>query len=253
MSSMLRLRKGVPQDVEEGQGGDGALMSKISELQSKNNELEVTVSLLKANLDQLKSKTRKVPSMMDDIPGAGKHSSFLQGLYDRGSWLIGLLVVQSFSSIILSSYENLLNQHPAIVFFLTMLIGAGGNAGNQAAVRVIQGFATGELRSSNCWKYLLRECWVAISLTLLLGTAGFLRTFLSGHTDFTEKIVITLVLMLIVFLSILLGTLLPFMLDIIGMDPAHSSTSIQVLMDILGVLITCSAASLLLKSAVPHV
>ena len=130
MSSMLRLRKGVPQDVEEGVGqeGEGALMSKISELQTKNNELETTVSLLRANLDQMKSKSRKVPSMIDDVPGAGKHSSFLQGLYDRGSWLIGLLVVQSFSSIILSSYENLLNQHPAIVFFLTMLIGAGGNA-----------------------------------------------------------------------------------------------------------------------------
>ena len=43
--------------------------------------------------------------------------------------------MQSFSGIILSRNEGLLADHPVIVFFLTMLVGAGGNAGNQASVR----------------------------------------------------------------------------------------------------------------------
>ena len=43
--------------------------------------------------------------------------------------------MQSFSGIILSRNEALLADHPVIIFFLTMLVGAGGNAGNQASVR----------------------------------------------------------------------------------------------------------------------
>ena len=35
--------------------------------------------------------------------------------------------------------EALLQDHPTIIYFLTMLVGAGGNAGNQASVRVIRG------------------------------------------------------------------------------------------------------------------
>jgi len=43
--------------------------------------------------------------------------------------------MQSFSGLILSRNEALLSDHPVIIFFLTMLVGAGGNAGNQASVR----------------------------------------------------------------------------------------------------------------------
>jgi hypothetical protein len=56
-------------------------------------------------------------------------------LYDRAKWLVGLMVLQSCSSFILEENEALLQQHLVIVQFLTMLVGAGGNAGNQACVR----------------------------------------------------------------------------------------------------------------------
>lgn len=61
--------------------------------------------------------------------------SFGEALRDRAYWLVGLLVMQSFSGIILSRNEALLADHPVIIYFLTMLVGAGGNAGNQASVR----------------------------------------------------------------------------------------------------------------------
>lgn len=61
--------------------------------------------------------------------------SFGEALRDRAYWLVGLLLMQSFSGIILSRNEALLADHPVIIFFLTMLVGAGGNAGNQASVR----------------------------------------------------------------------------------------------------------------------
>ena len=54
-------------------------------------------------------------------------------------WLLGLLVLQSTSSFVLEQYQELLKQHLVVTVFLTMLVGAGGNAGNQSAIKVIRG------------------------------------------------------------------------------------------------------------------
>jgi hypothetical protein len=61
--------------------------------------------------------------------------TFWAMVQDRAGWLVGLLILQSMSSFILARNERLLQEHVIIVRFLTMLVGAGGNAGNQASVR----------------------------------------------------------------------------------------------------------------------
>jgi len=35
-----------------------------------------------------------------------------------------------------------------VTFFLTMLVGAGGNAGNQSTIKIIEGLAAGEIDGS---------------------------------------------------------------------------------------------------------
>ena len=75
---------------------------------------------------------------------------------------------------------------------------------------------------------------MAASLSLILSMAGFCRT-IAFKTAFPEAITVTAALGLIVFSSVCLGAILPLILDRIGVDPAHSSTTIQVIMDILGV------------------
>jgi hypothetical protein len=51
--------------------------------------------------------------------------SFGEALRDRSLWLVGLLVLQSLSGFILARNEGLLETHPVIIYFLTMLVGAG--------------------------------------------------------------------------------------------------------------------------------
>jgi len=174
--------------------------------------------------------------------------SFLSSVIDRGGWLIGLLTVQSLSSFVLSWNESLFREHPNIIYFLTMLVGAGGNAGNQAAVRVIRGIALGSINDKNFTTFLYRECLMAITLSVSLGAVGIIRTMVTPHISALETFAIGLSLMLIVFISIVAGCLLPFILQALKFDPAHSSTSIQVIMDIAGVLITCLTAHLILNT-----
>lgn len=162
--------------------------------------------------------------------------SFGEALRDRAYWLVGLLIMQSLSGIILSRNELLLANHPVIIYYLTMMVGAGGNAGNQASVRVIRGIALGTLNDRTRGQFLVRELKMAATLSFILSVAGFCRT-ICFRTPFPEAITVTMALSLIVFSSICLGAVLPLILERIGVDPAHSSTTIQVIMDILGVLL----------------
>lgn len=251
-TTALRWRKyaSSPMDVEEGTfEGGGALMDKVNALQNKNYELESTINNLRAQIDILKEKSKynseeSVDSV--DINPPRSVRAFLIAAYDRVGILLLLLIVQSFSSIILGKYENLLSHHPILIYFLTMLIGAGGNAGNQAAVRVIRGIAIGVLNSRTRYSYLFNEFKIAVVISGILGFVGCVRTIVSSRSTFPETVAITITLMLITFFSIILGSILPFILQKVHLDPVHSSTIIQVIMDILGVLLTCSIATLLL-------
>ena len=71
-----------------------------------------------------------------------QHAAQPRGLLGAiaGGGLLGLLVLQSSSSFILDRYEALIREHLFITLFLTMLVGAGGNAGNQSAIKVIRGW-----------------------------------------------------------------------------------------------------------------
>jgi Mg/Co/Ni transporter MgtE len=97
----------------------------------------------------------------------------------------------------------------------------------------------------------VREFKMALALSGILSMAGFLRAA-AFHTPFPETLAITASLVVIVFTSICLGGVLPLLLTRLGVDPAHSSTSIQVVMDILGVFLAVTLSSLLLDSPIGH-
>jgi cation transporter-like permease len=246
--------------------------SSSHDTQSKNSELELLVSNLRSQIESLKLRV-KLEEDGEVIRSVPEPTKFSLNLIDRGGnytfqftyipfnnvivkiikknigWLIGLLFFQSCSSFILSANNELIKDHPAIIYFLTMLVGAGGNAGNQAAVRVIRRIALGTLTNRNMISFLLSELRMAFCLCTILGFFGYIRCVLTS-VHLHESIVITIALMSIVFISIVFGALLPLLLQYMKIDPAHSSTTIQVIMDILGVLISCSVATALLDTDV---
>ena len=139
----------------------------------------------------------------------------------RSAWQI----FQSVSSFILASYSELLQQHSVIVYFLTMLVGAGGNAGNQAAVLVIRGLATGDVRG---WaQYICSEVKMAVAISIVMVAAGFARVTLF-HGSYQDAIAIASSLLAIVFISIVVGASLPLLLHRLRLDPAHAGATIQV-------------------------
>jgi Mg/Co/Ni transporter MgtE len=73
---------------------------------------------------------------MSERKSSKGQSNVVLEAWNRGKWLLGLLVLQSMSSVVLDRYQDLVREHIVITLFLTMLVGAGGNAGNQSAIKV---------------------------------------------------------------------------------------------------------------------
>ena len=112
---------------------------------------------------------------------------------------------------------------------------------------MIRGIALGTLNEKTQAQFLTREFKMAAALSAILSLAGFLRAA-AFRTPFPETVAVTASLALIVLTSVCLGVMLPLLLEKLGIDPAHSSTTIQVIMDILGVLVAVAISSLILDS-----
>ena len=241
------------QDVEAGRGASkrvgGTRKAKLSDTEEDDHGRDSFADhdLHPVNIDgsmvASTDQTEVIGNGVDgDIP-------FRDVVKDRAGWLVGLLVLQSCSSFILARNEALLESHLVIVQFLTMLVGAGGNAGNQASVRVIRGLAVGTLNERTLKPFLWTEAKMGLALSVILGLAGFLRATVF-MVPIAETVAITTSLYMIVISSVCIGALLPLAMYRCGLDPAHSSTTIQVLMDILGVTMTVWVSGAILNTSV---
>ena len=116
-----------------------------------------------------------------------------------------------------------------------------------SCIQVIRGLALGTLNERTQSQFLWRELKMAGVLATILSLAGFVRA-IAFSTPIPETIAVTSALALIVFSSVCLGAVLPLVLKKLGIDPAHSSTSIQVVMDILGVVLTVVVSTVMLDT-----
>jgi cation transporter-like permease len=172
-------------------------------------------------------------------------------VFERSVWLLGLLVMQSLSGVVLQRYEQLLARHVVIAVFLTMLVGAGGNAGNQSAIKIIEKIVLGEITVTfgSFFSEMHRECIVGVFLCVFVSIGGFIRAFVThgrARNGFLNVLALTCCLAVIVFSSTIIGVTLPFVLSSIGADPSHAGTVVQVVMDVTGVVVTVTICSIML-------
>jgi len=111
---------------------------------------------------------------------------------------------------------------------------------------VIRELALGTLNGRNQKPFLITEFKMGVCLSIVLAISGLGRALFFG-VSIAETIAITTALWTIVCISVAIGALLPLLMKHVGIDPAHSSTTIQVVMDILGVTITVVVSSIILS------
>lgn len=154
----------------------------------------------------------------------------------RVPWLLVLVFMYIFSSAGLAFFEDTIQAVVALVFFLPLLIGSGGNAGSQAATLMVRALATGEVHLKDWFKLLGREVVIALAIGLCMGLAVSMISISRVGPDVT--VVVALSMVSIVLMGSLIGMSLPFLLTRLKLDPATASAPlITSLTDIAGILI----------------
>ncbi|MCH4563208.1 magnesium transporter [Halomonas sp. EGI 63088] len=163
----------------------------------------------------------------------------------RVIWLVLLVFGNLLSGAGIAYFEDTIVAQVALVFFLPLLIGSGGNAGAQAATLMVRGMATGDVGVKDWGKLLGRELLVAGSLGLTMALAVAPIGVLRGGE--AVAMVVAMSMVTIVLFGSLLGMCLPFLLDRLGWDPATASAPlVTTLIDASGVLIYFSIATAIL-------
>merc|ERR1719383_1596170 len=153
--------------------------------------------------------------------------------WPRVSRLVVLLLFQSISSMILDSSSNLFVEHTAIMAFLTMIVGLGGNVGGQSVVLAVRNFATGK-RADLC-----HQSCVTVGIVCVILPVICLR-LLMDNVFFSSLMTICISCTLIIVLAGVIGFGLPFAMHRARIDPAYATPLVQVVMDIVGVSVVCA-------------
>jgi magnesium transporter len=191
-------------------------------------------------------KLGAVSPMTDTYFGTG----FLAYWRLRVVWLVILFLGGFLTANVMEGFEGDLSRAITLAIFIPLIISTGGNAGSQSASLVIRALAVQEVRPSDWVKVATREAVVGIGLGLVVGVLGFGRAFFAAD-DPAEAVPLALVvassILLVVTVGSLLGSLLPLLIQRVGLDPAVSSTPfIASLSDVVGLLIYLSTARALL-------
>ncbi|MFJ2619448.1 magnesium transporter [Glutamicibacter sp. NPDC087344] len=160
-------------------------------------------------------------------------------------WLLVLAIGATLTVQVLSSFEETLESMVVLSLFIPLIVGIGGNTGNQAATTVTRALAMGEVRSRDIGKVLLREIRVGLVLGLSLGSLGFLLTAAIFEIQIAWVIGLTLIALCTIAASV--GGIMPIIGQTFKADPAvFSNPFISTFVDAAGLIVYLSIAMLIL-------
>ena len=194
-------------------------------------------------------------------------------------WLMVLLVLGTFSSMILNKFEDALTYLPILVPFVTVLMDTGGNAGGQTTTLMVRGLAVQEFSPKDYLKIMWKEMRVAFLTGLMVcvfacawflfemsvGIIGFDGAdiniaggfeALKGAPLFFARLEIAGLVSGTLFCGILVakfvGTSLPMLVAALKKDPALiSSPFVTTVVDVCSLLIYLGFAYMLFSKILP--
>ena len=173
----------------------------------------------------------------------------------RARWLVVLFLGEMLTATAMGHYEMEIARAAVLAVFVPLVISSGGNSGSQAASLMIRALAVGEVTVRDWWRVMRREVLSGIVLGAILGIVGFARItvwsqFFDTYGEHWLLVALTVAgsLVGVVLWGTLAGSMLPFALKRAGVDPATSSAPfVATLVDVTGLIIYFSVASVLLK------
>ena len=176
--------------------------------------------------------------------------TFLAMVKKRGGWLSLLFLGEMLTATAMQAFQGELEKAVVLNLFLPLIISSGGNSGSQATSIIIRSLALQEVRLRDWWRVAARELASGLTLGLLLGGIGFMRIYiwarvfhLYGPYHLLVGTAVSLSLVGVVLYGNLVGSMLPFILQRVGFDPAKASAPfVATLVDVSGLIIYFTVA-----------
>jgi magnesium transporter len=155
----------------------------------------------------------------------------------------------------MGAFEEQIARAVVLALFVPLIISSGGNSGSQAATLVIRALAVGELSLGDWWRVARREVLSGLSLGGILGVIGAIRVVaveelfgVYGAATLPVAATVGIALVGVVLLGTIAGSMLPFLMQRLGADPATSSAPfVATLVDVAGLLLYFSVATAVLR------
>lgn len=164
----------------------------------------------------------------------------------RVVWLLVLALGATLTVQVIGAFQATLEEQVVLSLFIPLLIGTGGNTGNQAATTITRALALGDVRPGDVLKVLAREVRVGALLGLLLGALGF--TIAAVAFTVPIGLVIGLTLLGVCTMAASIGGLMPLLGKAVKADPAvFSNPFISTFVDATGLIIYFLIATSVLR------
>jgi magnesium transporter len=165
-----------------------------------------------------------------------------------------LMLSATFTSMILTSFEDMLAVQAGLVAFIPMLMGTGGNSGAQSSTAVIRSLSLGDIEPKDVLKVMWRELRVSILCGLSLAVVNFGKMLLvdgmllqNDSVTVAVAAVVSLAILFIVMFAKGVGSMLPIAAEKLGLDPAvMANPLISTVTDAVSLIIYIYIAKLIL-------
>jgi magnesium transporter len=160
------------------------------------------------------------------LAGVGEESSLSDNIVDttkqRIPWLAVNLVTSVLASLVIAQFDAAIAQIVALAVLMPIVASMGGNAGTQSLTVAVRALATKDLTGANVWRVIWRECAVGlingVVFAIVMGIVGVIWF---GSPALGYVIAAAMVVNMVV--AGLAGTMIPVILDRVGIDPALAS------------------------------
>lgn len=164
----------------------------------------------------------------------------------RIGWLVILFLAGTFSMLVMRAFEDELAVMVSLAAFIPLLIGTGGNAGQQTTATVIRALATGDVDTGDALRVWWHEVRIGLALGLGMGGVAFIRAITWDSNPALAMTIAASVLGIILWANGI-GALLPLLAARLRVDPALVSGPVMTtILDATGLLIYFSLAQIIL-------
>ncbi|MFK7744567.1 MAG: magnesium transporter [Roseobacter sp.] len=183
------------------------------------------------------------------LAGVGEGSlsdRVLETTKQRMPWLGVNLITSIAASMVIAQFEVALAQIVALAVLMPIVASMGGNAGTQSLTVAVRAIATKDLTGANVWRVIRREVLVGlingIIFAIVMGVVGVIWF---GSPVLGYVIAAAMVINLVI--AGLAGTVIPVILDRVGIDPALASGAfVTTVTDVVGFFAFLGLAAMVL-------